>query len=29
MAGSDIRTYEVTFCSRVAGWMNALFAACN
>ncbi len=25
MAGSDIRTYEVTFCSRVAGWANALF----
>lgn len=27
MADSDIRTYEVTFCSRVAGWANALFAA--
>src|SRR5437667_5157257 len=26
MSGSDIRTYEVTFCSRVAGWANALFA---
>jgi hypothetical protein len=26
MANSDIRTYEVTFCSRVAGWVNALFA---
>jgi len=26
MAGLDIRTYEVTFCSRVAGWVNALFA---
>lgn len=26
MASSDIRTYEVTFCSRVAGWVNALFA---
>lgn len=26
MAGLDIRTYEVTFCSRVAGWLNALFA---
>ncbi|MBI4662499.1 MAG: N-6 DNA methylase [Verrucomicrobia bacterium] len=24
--GSDIRTCEVTFCSRVAGWLNALFA---
>ena len=24
---SDIRVYEVTFCSRVAGWANALFAA--
>ena len=23
---SDTRTYEVTFCSRVAGWANALFA---
>jgi len=22
---SDIRTYEVTFCSCVAGWVNALF----
>jgi hypothetical protein len=27
MVSSDIRTYEVTFCSRVAGWLNALFAA--
>ena len=26
MVGLDIRTYEVTFCSRVAGWLNALFA---
>jgi len=26
MSGSDTRTYEVTFCSRVAGWANALFA---
>ncbi|MCI0541191.1 MAG: SAM-dependent methyltransferase [Verrucomicrobiales bacterium] len=26
MANPDIRTYEVTFCSRVAGWLNALFA---
>ena len=26
MADSDIRIYEVTFCSRVAGWLNALFA---
>ncbi|MSU59737.1 MAG: hypothetical protein EXS35_16480 [Pedosphaera sp.] len=26
MPDSDIRTYEVTFCSRVAGWANALFA---
>jgi len=26
MADSDNRTYEVTFCSRVAGWLNALFA---
>lgn len=26
MSGPDIRTYEVTFCSRVAGWANALFA---
>jgi len=25
MPGSDIRTYEVTFCSRVAGWANELF----
>jgi len=25
MAGSDNRTYEVTFCSRVAGWANSLF----
>lgn len=25
MPDSDIRTYEVTFCSRVAGWLNALF----
>jgi len=26
MSDSDTRTYEVTFCSRVAGWANALFA---
>jgi hypothetical protein len=26
MARSESRIYEVTFCSRVAGWMNALFA---
>ncbi len=26
MPDSDIRIYEVTFCSRVAGWANALFA---
>ena len=26
MSGSDTRTYEVTFCSRVAGWANTLFA---
>ncbi len=26
MPGSDNRTHEVTFCSRVAGWANALFA---
>ena len=26
MASTDLRTYEVTFCSRVAGWANALFA---
>ena len=26
MPDSDIRTHEVTFCSRVAGWANALFA---
>ncbi len=25
MADSDTRTHEVTFCSRVAGWANALF----
>ena len=25
MPSSDIRTYEVTFCSRVAGWANSLF----
>ena len=27
MPTSDIRTHEVTFCSRVAGWANTLFAA--
>ena len=26
MPESDIRAHEVTFCSRVAGWANALFA---
>jgi|GEM_PF-206230 len=26
MAVSDLRLHEVTFCSRVAGWANALFA---
>src|ERR1041385_1083069 len=26
MSERDIRTHEVTFCSRVAGWLNALFA---
>ena len=25
MPGSDTRTHEVTFCSRVAGWANTLF----
>lgn len=25
MAELDLRTYEVTFCSRVAGWANELF----
>ncbi|MBM3890622.1 MAG: hypothetical protein FJ388_16030, partial [Verrucomicrobia bacterium] len=25
MAALDNRTYEVTFCSRVAGWLNVLF----
>jgi len=27
MAASEIRTHEVTFCSRVSGWANALFDA--
>jgi hypothetical protein len=27
VAGSDIRTHEVTFCGRVAGWANAFFTA--
>lgn len=26
MSGPDTRTYEVTFCSRVAGWANVLFS---
>lgn len=26
MSERDLRTHEVTFCSRVAGWANALFA---
>ncbi len=26
MSVQDIRTYEVTFCSRVAGWANELFS---
>ena len=25
MGDTDTRTHEVTFCSRVAGWANALF----
>lgn len=25
MPERDSRTYEVTFCSRVAGWANELF----
>jgi hypothetical protein len=25
MTALDNRTYEVTFCSRVAGWVNAIF----
>jgi len=24
---TDLRTHEIAFCSRVAGWLNALFAA--
>lgn len=27
MPDADLRTHEVAFCSRVAGWLNALFAA--
>lgn len=27
MSNLDLRTHEIAFCSRVAGWLNALFAA--